>query len=108
MKNLFYKPKVLGQGILFHIIDGRFRIFYLHDWRIKKITVRDSLVSVSTDNFVDYKEHGEMISRGKINKQDLYLLDLLLRQMDCIIFLYRTQSLFSATRKANAGSYACH
>jgi beta-fructofuranosidase len=92
MKNLFYKPKGAWAGdFIPYYKDGRFRIFYLHDWRDKENHGEGTAwYQVSTDNFVDYKEHGEMISRGKINEQDLYVFTGSVIESDGLYHIFYT------------------
>lgn len=73
VRDFFYRPDNawLGDVIPF-CKDGVFRLFYLHDWRDKtKHGEGTDWYQVSTQNFVRFTEHGEMLARGTTEEQDL-------------------------------------
>lgn len=75
MQNIFYKPEDAwcGDFIPFYK-DGLFRLFYLKDWRNKQIYGEGTpWYQIVTNDFVHYKDLGEMIPRGTPDEQDLYV-----------------------------------
>lgn len=73
--NLFYKPidAWAADFIPFHQ-GGRFRLFYLHDWRnAAQYGEGTPWYQISTDDFVHFGEHGLMLRRGGQDEQDLYV-----------------------------------
>jgi beta-fructofuranosidase len=74
MRELFYRPigAKTGDFIPFYA-KGKYRLFYLHDIRD---TVKDAGIpwyQISTNDFVNFTEHGEMIPHGKREDQDFYV-----------------------------------
>ncbi len=54
--------------------DGTFHLFYLLDWRDRhKHGEGTPWYQISTRDFVHFTEHGEMLSRGTPQEQDLYV-----------------------------------
>ena len=72
---IFYKPHNAWLADVIPFYDeGRFRLFYLHDWRNKdKYGEGTPWYQISTSDFINFTEHGEMLSRGKKDEQDLYV-----------------------------------
>ncbi|RAP77732.1 glycoside hydrolase family 32 protein [Paenibacillus montanisoli] len=73
--SLFYKPQDgwAGDFIPFYK-DGRFQLFYLLDWRnSEQYGEGTPWYLISTDDFVQFEEHGEVIPRGGEHEQDLYI-----------------------------------
>ena len=53
---------------------GRYQLFYLLDWRDRKNHGEGTpWYLVSTEDFVHFDEHGEMLARGTPAEQDLYV-----------------------------------
>lgn len=69
-ESLFYRPEdgFVGDVIPFYA-EGRFRIFYLH--RYDDGSRATSWYQVSTEDFVHFKNEGEMLPRGMPSDQDL-------------------------------------
>jgi len=73
--DLFYTPKngYSGDFIPFYE-NGEFRLFYLHDWRDKeKFGEGTPWYQISTKDFLNFTEYGEMLPRGTKDDQDLYV-----------------------------------
>ena len=72
-RDFFYRPQNAWVGdIIPFYRDGKFRLFYLHDWRDEaKYGAGTAWYQVSTEDFVHYTEHGEMLPRGTTEEQDL-------------------------------------
>ncbi|OJY91442.1 MAG: hypothetical protein BGP14_15795 [Sphingobacteriales bacterium 44-15] len=52
--------------------NGEFQLFYLHDWRDPQRHGEGTpWYRISTNDFVHFKEHGEMLKRGSKTEQDL-------------------------------------
>jgi beta-fructofuranosidase len=75
MSGIFYKPDgAWAADFIPFYKEGRFRLFYLHDWRnIPESGEGTPWYQVSTVDLVHFEEHGEMLSRGTIDEQDLYV-----------------------------------
>ncbi len=75
MGDFFYKPSdAWAADFIPFYADGRFRLFYLHDWRNQPEHGEGTpWYQVSTDDFVHFTEHGEMLARGSATEQDLYV-----------------------------------
>ena len=71
----FYKPENAWPADFIPFFDnGKFRLFYLLDWRDKeKHGEGTPWYQISTDNLVNFTEHGEMLARGTKDEQDLYV-----------------------------------
>lgn len=75
MKRIFYRPE---DGVAADFIpfwkNGEFRLFYLKDYRnVEAKGEGTPWFQISTKDFLHYREHGEMIPRGTIAEQDLYV-----------------------------------
>jgi beta-fructofuranosidase len=74
-RDFFYKP--LGAWAADFIplyANGEFQLFYLLDWRDKeKHGEGTPWYLITTKDFVNFKEHGEVIPRGTVEGQDLYI-----------------------------------
>ena len=79
MTDFFYRPNGAWAAdfIPFYDADrqdGRFRLFYLLDWRDPANHGEGTpWFQISTDDFVHFTEHGEMLARGSSADQDLYV-----------------------------------
>lgn len=75
MQEFFFRPAGAWAGDFIPFFkDGRFRLFYLHDWRDReKHGEGTSWFQVSTQDFIDFEQHGEMLQRGTKEEQDLYV-----------------------------------
>jgi beta-fructofuranosidase len=71
-RDFFYRPQNAWVGdIIPFYKDGKFRLFYFHDWRdVAKYGAGGTFYQVSTEDFVHYTEHGEMLPRGTTKQQD--------------------------------------
>jgi len=75
LKTLFFKPKnAWAADFIPYYKDGTFHLFYLLDWRDPARHGEGTpWYKVSTNDFVNFKDHGEMIERGGANNQDQYI-----------------------------------
>jgi beta-fructofuranosidase len=75
MDPFFYKPRdAWAADFIPFYHDGRFRLFYLHDWRDPAAHGEGTpWFQISTDDFVHFTEHGGMLPRGSAEEQDLYV-----------------------------------
>lgn len=71
----FYRPAgAWAADFIPFFHDGRFRLFYLLDWRDReKHGEGTPWYQISTSDFVQFTEHGEMLPRGGSGEQDLYV-----------------------------------
>ena len=54
--------------------NGKFQLFYLLDWRdVAGHGEGTPWYRISTADFVHFEEHGEMLRRGSVSEQDLYV-----------------------------------
>ncbi|MFC6648587.1 hypothetical protein [Paenibacillus rhizoplanae] len=75
MSKLFYKPE---DGWLADVIpfyeDGEFKLLYLKDWRDREGHGEGTpWFLLGTRDFIHYKEYGEVLPRGAVSEQDLYI-----------------------------------
>jgi len=75
VSDLFFKPTGAWAGDFIPLCTGgRFHLFYLLDWRDPAGHGEGTpWYRVSTDDFVHFTEHGEMLPRGGRDEQDLYV-----------------------------------
>lgn len=75
MSEFFYRPADAWAGDFIPFFDGeRFRLFYLQDWRDKEGHGEGTpWYQISTTDFVQFTEHGEMLARGTEAEQDLFV-----------------------------------
>lgn len=73
--SLFYKPSgAWAADFIPYWEDGRFHLFYLHDWRNPTDYGEGTpWYQISTSDFIDFKEHGMMLRRGGRDEQDQYV-----------------------------------
>ncbi len=73
--NFFYKPADAWAADFIPLYaNGEFQLFYLLDWRDKeKHGEGTPWYRISTKDFVNFKDHGEMLKRGTEAQQDLYV-----------------------------------
>lgn len=74
-RDFFYRPvnAWAADFIPFYAKD-KFQLFYLHDWRnVAQNGEGTPWYLISTDDFVNYTEHGEMLARGTKDEQDLFV-----------------------------------
>ena len=71
----FYKPQDAWSGDFIPFFEnGQFHLFYLKTWRdIAGHGEGTPWFQISTSDFVDFKEHGQMLARGTKDEQDLYV-----------------------------------
>src|SRR5678816_2855288 len=74
-RDFFYKPADAWAADFIPLYDnGVFQLFYLLDWRdVKNHAEGTPWYRVSTTDFVNFTEHGEMLARGTVDEQDLYV-----------------------------------
>jgi len=75
MNKIFYKPNdAWAADFIPFYKDGVFHLFYLKDWRNPEAFGEGTpWYKISTTDFVNYKEHGEMLARGTSLEQDQYV-----------------------------------
>ena len=75
MKHIFYKPENawFADAIPFYE-NGKFHIFYLLDYRDPaKYGEGTPWFKVTTEDFVNFEDHGEMLPRGSSDEYDMYV-----------------------------------
>jgi beta-fructofuranosidase len=74
-REFFYRPAgAWAADFIPFFRDGTFRLFYLHDWRDRhKHGEGTPWYQISTRDFAHFTEHGEMLARGTLSDQDLYV-----------------------------------
>lgn len=74
-RDFFYKPiNAWAADFIPLYAKGEFQLFYLLDWRDKeKHGEGTPWYRISTKDFVNFTEHGEMLPRGTEQEQDLYV-----------------------------------
>lgn len=74
-REFFYRPVgAWAADFIPFYDDGRFHLFYLHDWRdIAGHGEGTPWYQISTSDFVHFTEHGQMLARGTKDEQDLYV-----------------------------------
>jgi|SRR5579871_6273591 len=74
-KDFFYKPvDAWAADFIPLYAEGKFQLFFLLDWRdAAKHGEGTPWYRISTNDFVHFTEHGEMLPRGKKDEQDLYV-----------------------------------
>src|SRR5947208_2067500 len=72
-REFFYRPADSWVGdIIPYYKDGKFRLFFLNLWReTAKHGEGHPWYQVSTEDFIHFTEHGEMLPRGTRDEQDL-------------------------------------
>ncbi len=73
--DFFYKPvNAWAADFIPLYANGEFQLFYLLDWRDKeKHGEGTPWYRISTKDFVNFTEHGEVLPRGTVQQQDLYV-----------------------------------
>ncbi len=74
-RDFFYRPaNAWAADFIPLYANGEFQLFYLLDWRDKeKFGEGTPWYRISTKDFVNFKEHGEVLTRGTLQEQDLYV-----------------------------------
>lgn len=74
-REFFFRPEgAFAADFIPFFAKGRFYLYYLHDWRDAKNHGEGTpWYLVSTEDFVHFTEHGEMLARGSAQEQDLYV-----------------------------------
>lgn len=74
-RDFFYKPVGAWAADFIPLYaDGAFQLFYLLDWRDgEKHGEGTPWYRLSTTDFVTFTEHGEVLPRGTVKEQDLYV-----------------------------------
>lgn len=72
---LFYKPQdAWAADFIPYWRDGVYYLFYLHDWRdIEGHGEGTPWYLITTRDFVHFTEHGQMLARGPVGTQDLFV-----------------------------------
>ena len=75
MNPFFYKPDAAWAADFIPFYkDGLYRLFYLLDWRDRAGHGEGTpWYQISTADFVNFTEHGQMLERGAPEEQDLYV-----------------------------------
>ncbi len=75
MGSLFYKPHdAYAADFIPYYCNGAFQLFYLKDWRNKEAFGEGTpWFLISTEDLTNFREHGEVIPRGSVEEQDLYI-----------------------------------
>jgi beta-fructofuranosidase len=73
--SIFYRPAGAWAGDFIPFYEnGRFHLFYLHDWRDRAGHGEGvPWYQITTTDFVHFAEHGQMLARGSESEQDLYV-----------------------------------
>lgn len=74
-REFFYRPEGAWAADFIPLFyNGKFELFFLLDWRNMETKGEGTpWYRVTTNNFVEFTEQGEMLPRGTINDQDLYV-----------------------------------
>lgn len=74
-RDFFYRPENAWAGDFIPLYaEGKFQLFYLLAWRDDETHGEGTpWYRISTTDFVNYEEHGEMIPRGTKDDQDLFI-----------------------------------
>lgn len=74
-RDFFYRPQNAWAADFIPLYaNGEFQLFYLLDWRDRQGHGEGTpWYRISTNDFVNFKEHGEMLKRGSETDQDLYV-----------------------------------
>jgi beta-fructofuranosidase len=74
-KELFYRPKTgVAADFIPYYDNGVFYLYYLHDFRNKDEFGEGTPWNLlTTKDFLNFKEHGEVLARGTKENQDLYV-----------------------------------
>jgi beta-fructofuranosidase len=74
-REFFYRPQCAWAADFIPFYkDGSFHLFYLHDWRDRhKHGEGTPWYQISTRDLLHFTEHGEMLPRGTMDEQDLYV-----------------------------------
>jgi beta-fructofuranosidase len=74
-REFFYRPENAWAADFIPFYDnGKFHLFYLLDWRDKAGHGEGTpWYQIETEDFVHFKEYGEMLPRGTEQQQDLYV-----------------------------------
>lgn len=74
-REFFYRPENAWAADFIPLYaNGEFQLFYLLDWRDRERHGEGTpWYRISTNDFVNFREHGEMLKRGSETEQDLYV-----------------------------------
>lgn len=74
-RDFFYRPTNAWAADFIPFYDkGEYQLFYLHDWRnVNNFGEGTPWYLISTNDFVNYTEHGEVLPRGTKDEQDLFV-----------------------------------
>ena len=107
MYKLFYKPDdAFAADFIPFWKDGKFRLFYLKDWRnSEKFGEGVPWYQITTSDFCSFDELGEMIPRGRKNEQDYWIFtgSIIEREGQYHIFYTGHNSYFISEGKPQEG-----
>lgn len=91
-KRLFYKPEgAYAADFIPFYTDGFFRLFYLIDWRDKQNWGEGTpWYQLCTHDFINFEEYGEMLPRGTVEEQDLYVFTGSVIEKDNLYHIFYT------------------
>lgn len=92
MNSIFYKPEdAWAADFIPYYKDGVFHLFYLKDWRNPEINGEGTpWYKITTTDFVNFEDHGEMLARGASNEHDLYVFTGSVIEVDGIYHIFYT------------------
>ncbi len=92
MTSFYYKPNDGWPADFIPFYDnGRFYLYYLKDWRNpEQYGEGTPWYLISTIDFVNYEDHGEVIPRGSKEEQDLYIFTGCILKANGIFHIYYT------------------
>lgn len=110
MSKLFYKPE---DGWLADVIpfyeDGEFKLLYLKDWRDREGHGEGTpWFLLGTRDFIHYKEYGEVLPRGAVSEQDLYIYTGCVLKKDGLYHIFYTGNNFHFPAEGKAQQAVMH
>ncbi|MEK4849918.1 family 43 glycosylhydrolase [Paenibacillus sp. FSL H7-0756] len=110
MSKLFYKPE---DGWLADVIpfyeDGEFKLLYLKDWRDREGHGEGTpWFLLGTNDFIHYKEYGEVLQRGGEAEQDLYIYTGCVLKKDGLYHIFYTGNNFHYPAQGKAQQAVMH
>src|SRR6476469_4961182 len=75
--DFFYKPaNAWAADFIPFYEDGTYHLFYLLDWRdAERHGEGTPWYKITTNDFVHFEDHGQMLARGTKEEQDLYVFN---------------------------------
>lgn len=93
MKKIYYRSQESSvcADVIPYFEDGEFKLFYLRDYRnVEKHGEGCPWCLLTTNNLLDYVDHGEVLKRGTVDDQDLYVFTGSIFKKDDIYYIYYT------------------